>query len=380
MSLFLKTVITISGAIHSLSFECDFVWLCGFSETMPSFGFYFLVFVGPQCNNATGMSRLCFLRPHGFCVFRCSEPLTHGRRHGFNAQMEDTTRCQQIGVGGQEQVHVARPHGPEMLRRGPAAIFVEFVSISLRSLFFGTTAVRPMLVFSRTVMPGYGVVVLDDCIIVIRQANHTDKLAQEESGVGPLVIELNRVSPSQTVSSLFHVRRLCGCRPWCCWFGKPGSLYYRSMDRVFSSTIGSRSRMWKMLRCGEYVLESRAWIFLTLRWWKKLLISLPGAHSTVHCGAGCWFSCATDRGRDLRGYAAAHRWTNCPGAALGLCCCSGPVSTWINVSPSMSVGYRKIVFRNRSRSRLRMLRPKNEKKQTQTVSCGRCTRWHDRLQ
>ena len=70
------------------------------------------------------------------------------------------------------------------------------VLFSLRSLFFGTTAVRPMLVFSRTVVPGYGVVVLDDCIIVIRQANHTDKLAQEESGVGPFVIELNRVSPS----------------------------------------------------------------------------------------------------------------------------------------------------------------------------------------
>ena len=118
-----------------------------------------------------------------------------------------------------------------------------------------------------------------------------------------------------TVSSLFHVRRLCGCRPWCCWFGKPGSLFYRSMDRILSSTLGSRSRMWKMFKCGEYDLESRAWIFLTLRLCKKLLISLPGAHSTVHCGAGCWFSCATDRGRDLRGYAAAHRWKNCPGAA-----------------------------------------------------------------
>ena len=180
------------------------------------------------------------------------------------------------------------------------------VLFSFRSLFFGTT-VRPMLVFSRTV--------LDDCIIVIRQANHTEKLAQEESGVGPLVIELNYVSPSQTVSSLFHVRRLCGCWPWCCWFGKPGSLHCRSMNCVLSSTLGSRSRIWKMLKCGEYVLERRAWIFLTLGLWKKLLISLPGAHSTVHCGAGCWFSCATDRGRDLRGYAAAHRWTHCPGAA-----------------------------------------------------------------
>ena len=38
------------------------------------------------------------------------------------------------------------------------------------------------------------------------------------------------------------------------------------------------------------------------------------------------------------------------------------LSTWINVSPSMNVGYRKIVFLNRSRSRFRMPQPKNEQK------------------
>ena len=43
-------------------------------------------------------------------------------------------------------------------------------------------------------------------------------------------------------------------------------------------------------------------------------------------------------------------------------------STWINVSPSVSVGFRKIVFMNRSRSRFRMLQPKTKKKKKHTKS------------
>ena len=408
---------------------CLVVWFL--NETMPSFGFYFLVFVGPQCNNATGKSRICFLRAHGFCVFSLLRaidswalPWTQNPNGGYDkmpASWRGRTENRSMLLvhmdqrcWGADQLQSLLNLFPLLTRivvRASSTVLLLETKWSWRGWNVsrwpkqtknaGGAMHRPStstwmvsfwnegfsIEFLNTVVCG---LVVRACFVFISQPFLRDHRSTDARLFKDRSRRLHHCHQAgephrQTCARSKWSWPTCDQAELCFSVSNSVLVHFVSGDTadVARDVAGlvnqDRSTTGRWIASSPRLSDpeaecGRCWDAASTFWKAELGSSWPS-----DCGGNCWYhsqerirQCTVEQVADspvpqiVEEISEVMRLRTAEQIAqellLGLCSCSGPVSTWINVSPSMSVGYRKIVFQNRSRSRLRMLQPTSVKK------------------